>query len=181
MAIPLNTMTQVLIASSEVEPGIADPDLALWTLVVFCLLMGLLYAFAWGPICEALDKREEAIRNDLESAKANAEKARLNHEAYEAKLATAAQEANQIVAAAKEEAEHAKARIVSEGNTEAERLKERGLAEVETAKRAAVNDLAQSSVDNAVGLASRLINKSLDRDSHAQLIRESLDKFSQPK
>lgn len=181
MANLLVGVSGMLLASTEAEPGLADPDLALWTLVVFCLLMVLLYTFAWGPVCEALDKREESIRNDLEAARKSAEQAREAQIAYESKLALAADEANKLVSDARVEAERARARIVNEAEAEADRVKTSGMAEVEMAKRAAVNELAQSSVDNAVGLAGRMIGKTLDKDSHAELIRESLEKFKTPK
>lgn len=173
--------SSTLLASSDmdaVDKGFADPDLALWTLFIFLLLLGLLYAFAWGPICEALDKREQSLRDDLEKARAGAEEAEKTLAEYNAKLASAGEEASTIVATARDEAEKARQRIVTEGKEEADRIRDRGYADVEAAKKAAVNSLAEASVDNAVGLAGRMIGKSVDKDAHAQLIRESLDKFS---
>jgi F-type H+-transporting ATPase subunit b len=168
-----------LIAAAEKEQGVVDPDLVLWSFLIFFLLLALLYKFAWGPICEALDKREESIRTDLEQAKLSAEKAREAQATYEVKLATAAQEANQIVAAAREEATNARAKILADAHQEAESIKQRGLADVESARRAVVNDLAQASVDQAVGLAGKMINRTLDKNAHADLISESVGKFGQ--
>lgn len=179
--ISLLAMGSQLLAAAETEAAdqaFADPDLALWTLFIFLILMALLYAFAWGPICEALDKREQSIREDIEKARVGAEDAERVLAEYNAKLAAAGEEASSIVAGAREEADKARERIVNEGKDEAERIRQRGYADVESAKKAAVNALAQSSVDNAVGLAGRMIGKDVDKDAHAELIRESLEKFS---
>lgn len=177
----LFALSTQLLAAAETEAAdqaFADPDLALWTFFIFMILLGLLYVFAWGPICEALDKREQSIREDIEKARVGAEDAERTLAEYNARLAAAGEEASSIVAGAREEAEKARERIVNEGKEEAERIRERGYADVESAKKAAVNTLAQASVDSAVGLAGRMIGKSVDKDAHAELIRESLEKFS---
>ncbi|MBL8890793.1 MAG: F0F1 ATP synthase subunit B [Planctomycetaceae bacterium] len=167
------------LAAAEKEQGFADPDLVLWSFLIFGLLLFLLRQFAWGPICEALDKREAGIKHDLEQAKLSAEKAREAQATYEAKLAAAAQEANQIVAAAREEAANTKSKILADAHQEAESVRQRGLADVEAARRAVVNELAQASVDHAVGLAGKLINRSLDKNAHSDLISQSVNTFAQ--
>lgn len=172
------TMVSLPLASGGSDGTISDPDLALWTFIVFGILLVILYVFAWGPICEALDAREEAIQADLDSARVNAEKSEQAQRELDAKLAEAASTANKIVSDAKDEAEKAKERIINEGNAEAKRLVDRGMSDIESAKKAAVATLAQSSVDNAVGLAGKMIGKTLDKDSHAELIQSSLDKFA---
>jgi F-type H+-transporting ATPase subunit b len=146
------------LAAAEAEAGFLDPDLVLWSFFIFGLLLFLLRQFAWGPICEALDKREESIRQNLEQAKIGAEKAREAQAAYESKLAAAAQEANQIVSTAREEAATAKSKILAEAHQDAESIKQRALADIEAARRAVVNELAQSSVDQAVGLSGQMNN-----------------------
>ncbi len=58
------------------NPLVIDPDLAIWTALVFLGLMAVLYKFAWGPIVEALDAREQTVRNHLAAAEAQHEEAR---------------------------------------------------------------------------------------------------------
>src|SRR2546423_1274871 len=51
------------------EPPIFTPvriDLAIWTLVVFLLLLFILTKYAWGPMLDALKKREENVRSAIE-------------------------------------------------------------------------------------------------------------------
>src|SRR5204863_898440 len=45
-----------------------DPGLYIWTIVVFLVLLGLLARFAWKPLLEALEARQELIRRLLDDA-----------------------------------------------------------------------------------------------------------------
>ena len=53
-----------------------DPGLFLWTIITFLVLLTLLAKFAWGPLLQSLDARQETIRKSL----ADAEKARTEAE-----------------------------------------------------------------------------------------------------
>src|SRR5262249_36670921 len=67
----------------------AAPELAIWTLIVFLLLLFILTKFAWKPMLEALRKREQTIRGAVEEAKvARADTERMKND-FEAKLAEA--------------------------------------------------------------------------------------------
>ena len=58
-----------------------DPGLFIWTIVTFLVLLGLLAKFAWRPLLDALERRQESIRKSLDDAqKAKQELERLNVE-----------------------------------------------------------------------------------------------------
>ena len=46
-----------------------DPGLYIWTIVTFLVLVALLGKFAWRPLLDALDRRQEAIRKSLDEAR----------------------------------------------------------------------------------------------------------------
>jgi len=74
-----------------------DPGLYIWTIVTFLLLVTLLGKFAWRPLLDALDRRQEAIRKSLDEAKvARQELGRLNEESARV-LAAARAEADAII------------------------------------------------------------------------------------
>src|SRR3954470_10846044 len=86
-----------------------DPGLFIWTIVTFLVLLGLLAKFAWGPLLQALDVRQQAIRKALDDAQlAQAELGRLE------------QESAQIIRRARMEAES----IITQSRADAERLRE---------------------------------------------------------
>ena len=45
-----------------------DPGLFIWTILTFLVLLYLLRRFAWGPLLQALDSRQDTIRKSLDDA-----------------------------------------------------------------------------------------------------------------
>jgi len=59
-----------------------DPGLFIWTIVTFLVLLALLAKFAWRPLLQALESRQERIRKSLEDAeRARQELERLQQDA----------------------------------------------------------------------------------------------------
>ena len=46
-----------------------DPGLYVWTILTFLVLLALLAKFAWRPLLEALERRQESIRKSLDDAR----------------------------------------------------------------------------------------------------------------
>ena len=57
--------------AAEINPLAFQQDLALWTAVVFLVLLAILWRFAWGPVAGGLDKRERQIADQIAFAIAN--------------------------------------------------------------------------------------------------------------
>ena len=58
-----------------------DPGLYIWTIVTFLVLVAALAKFAWRPLLEALERRQDQIRKSLDDAqKAKQELEKLNVE-----------------------------------------------------------------------------------------------------
>jgi F-type H+-transporting ATPase subunit b len=153
-------------------------DLAIATFVVFMGLLAILTKFAWGPISAALTRREETIARQIEEAKAAAEKASASLREYEARLAAATEEARQIVAGARKDAESAKDRIVAEAREAAQKERERAVADITVAKNQALDAIAQKSVQTAVTLASNIIRREVKPQDHEALIGDAINGFS---
>ncbi len=152
-------------------------DLAIFSLVVFLLLLAILLRFAWGPIVEGLDKREAAVAANIKQAVDNAAKSEQLVRDHEARLADAAEETKKIIDKAKADAERSAQRIVEQAEEAAARERERAIADIENAKSTALAEVSEKSVDIALGLAGGIVRKNLDRDQHADLIRDALDQF----
>jgi len=167
-------------ASKELEePGSIAGDMAIYTLVVFILMVVILRVAAWNPIKKALDDREQGIIDHIADARRSAEKAERLLEEYEAKIAAAAQEANEIVAEGRRDAEATKERIVEEAQEAASAERDRALNDIEIAKNAALQDVAEKSADIAVALAGKIVNKELNASDHQALIKETLDNIQE--
>ena len=126
---------------------------------------------------QGVEKREQAIADKIEEARVSAEKAAEQLRSYEARLATATEEANKIVGQARRDAEAAKDRILAEAQQLSQRERERAIEDIHAAKNVALREIAQQSVNAAVSLAGRIVHREVKAQDHAQLIREALEQF----
>ena len=79
-----------------------------------------------------------------------------------------------MIASARKDAESAGQRILAEAQQEASRQKDRALADIESAKVAALSELGARSTDIAFSLARGVVGRELKQADHQQLIQESL-------
>ncbi|HBE71014.1 MAG TPA: ATP synthase F0 subunit B [Planctomycetaceae bacterium] len=152
-------------------------DLALFNAVVFLILLMGLMAFAWKPIIEGLEKREKRIAGNIQQAEEDAAAAKAKLAEYEQKLASASEEAQEIVATARKDAEAAGQKIVAAAQEDAARLQERAESEIESAKKVALSELAGQSTAIAMSVAGRVVGREVNADDHNGLIQEMLSKL----
>jgi F-type H+-transporting ATPase subunit b len=152
-------------------------DLAIYTFIVSVLLLLILLKFAWRPIIVGLKKREDKIARQIEEAHLANQRANQTLQEYQARLDAAAEEVRGLIAEGRREAEASRDKILSEAQEAAQRERERALAEIGAAKNQALSEIAATHVDHAFALARQVVRKEITPDEHAQLIRESLDRF----
>ena len=170
--------------SSMTSPitGLTNPiafktDMAIFTFVVFLLILAVLTKFAWGPIAHGLEAREKSIADKIEQARIAAEQATAQLQQYEAKLAAATAEAQLIVAKARQDADAAGQKIVADAQAAASKERERAVADIGAAKNQALREIAEKSVDTAIGLARNIIRREVRPGDHEQLIQDALKQF----
>ena len=172
------------IGLGDASPSVLKPeefreDLALWTLVVFLLLLAILWKFAWGPIAAGLQNREQTIANYIADAKRAHEEAKLLLGEHQQKLAHAAEEVRALLEEARRDAEYTKQDILSEAKAGAEAERVRALREIEAATDGALKQLAERSADLAVELAGKIVSAKLSPADHAKLIQDAVSRFPQ--
>lgn len=143
-------------------------------LVNFGLLLLLLYLFAYKPILAMLDQRASRIRNSLEEA----DKVRLDAQEQQASmqrtLDEGRQEGQRVLAEAREAAERYREQQQAQAQTEAEAMLERARSEIRSERDAALEQVRAEFAELAVTAAERIIHRSLDADTHKDLIDEVL-------
>lgn len=150
------------------------PDLAIWTLAVFLLLLFILRRAAWGPMLEALRKREETIRSAVEEAKvARAETQRVTAE-FQAEMARKMAEIPRIMEEARRDAENLKQEMVAKATQEIQAERQRLRREVETAKDQALKEISDTAAQLATLISAKAIRRSLTPDDHRRLVDEAL-------
>lgn len=168
-----------LLGSGGHNPPLAfRVDTMIFSLIIFLGLAAVLFKFAWKPIMEGLEAREKRIADNIDAADLAKSQALAQLQSYEDKLAGAQGEAAALIAEAKQDAVTAKDKIMAEAAEEAQRTRDRALADIESAKSAAVRELAETSVDSAVELAGSIVGRSLNKQDHADLIEKSIEQFT---
>ncbi|MGD9634059.1 MAG: ATP synthase F0 subunit B [Pirellulales bacterium] len=162
------------------NPLAIDPDLAIWTLVVFLVMFAILKTFAWPQIAAAVDERERNIAGTIDAANAKLEEAKRILADHEAKLAATAGEVKEMLDEARRDAEVVKKRIEEDGRKAAADEVARGRVEIKRAKDEALQDLAVTSAKLAIELGERVVRDQLQisPEHQARIVRDALDKLA---
>jgi F-type H+-transporting ATPase subunit b len=156
------------------SPAWFQTDLALWSFAVFLLLMFLLTKFAWKPIMEGLDKREQGIADTIAATKAANEEAKSMLASYERRLAEAADEVRGMLEEARRDAEATKTAIVAEARKAADDEQARAKREIGLATDDALSKIAERAGELAVDVAGKFLRQKLSADDQQQMIRDSV-------
>jgi F-type H+-transporting ATPase subunit b len=159
--------------------GVAEwhTDLAIWSFVVFLILLAILTKFAWKPIVAGLEKREQGIEENIAAAHRANDEAKVMLGEYEKKLAGAADQVRQMLDGARRDAEQTKLEIVAEAKGAAQLEQQRGVREVRTAVDQALKELSEKSTNLAVDLAGKIVRSKLNPADHSRLVQEAIAEF----
>jgi F-type H+-transporting ATPase subunit b len=139
-------------------------------LINFLLLLALLRVVAYRPILNLLDQRAARIRESMERAEQiNREAARMEEE-FKQRLEQARREAQAIIANATQAAERLRQEAQERAQREAEAFLARAREQIERDRERALAELRAYVADLAILAASKVIERSLDRSAHADLI-----------
>jgi F-type H+-transporting ATPase subunit b len=154
----------------------AEPGLMIWTIISFVILLVLLWKVAYKPITKALKKREDSIRDSLEEAQKTRESAETLLNDYKNQLAAAREEAQKIISEGKIMGENVKKEIIQKAHEESNQIVKRAQEEIEFQKEKALMELKERIADLTIMAASKVIEKTLDKKDHEQLIDEYISK-----
>ena len=152
-----------------------DPGLFMWTIVTFFIVLAILKWMAWGPLIEALDKREEDIRNALSSAEKAREEADKVAGEYEEMIGKAQSEAQKIVSESKAAGERVRTEIKVTAEKEAGDILEKAKKQIQSEKANAIQEIRSTVVEFSLQAASKVIEKNLDSEDNRRLIKETID------
>lgn len=154
-------------------------DTALWSVVVFLLLLFVLRSKAWGPILEGLQKREDTIRSSLEEAKKTRVEMEQMRTGFQQELANAHKQIPVLMEEARKKAEEMTADMTAKASAQIQADRERLRREMEIAKDQALKELWEQSAQLASLISAKAIGRSLSADEHHRLINEALMEVGQ--
>jgi F-type H+-transporting ATPase subunit b len=146
-----------------------------WLLVIFVGLVFLLKKFAWKPILDAVNEREEGIKNALLAAE-NAKKDMQNLKADNEKLlAEARAERDLMIKEAREIKEKMIADAKSEAQAQGEKMIDQAKASIESEKNAAMAELKNQVSSLSLEIAEKLLQDELsNKESQTKLVEKML-------
>ena len=159
---------------SSRHPLLPKPAEFIPALIAFLIIWFALAKLAWPSILGMMEKRQQKIQEDLEAAaneKADAEK---EHREYQAQIAEARHEADEIIAKAKREAESERSRILAKAQEDAAATVAKAHDAVSSERRKAMIELSGSVVDLSVEIASKIIGNNLSEADQRKLAEKYL-------
>lgn len=153
-------------------------ETAIWTLVVFLIVVCVLGKFAFRPIADALDAREKAVADQIAAAHQANEEAKNVLGQYQQKLADSKDEVREILETARQDAQRSAAGIMEKAQEEAGNIRERAKKEIEAATANALQNIAEKSATLATQLAGKMIKADVTPEAHNELIRGAIEEFA---
>jgi F-type H+-transporting ATPase subunit b len=165
-------------AAAEEEGGsfLVEPGLGLmfWTLLVFLAAFLVLRKLAWPQITAALDKRQHAIEESIETAERTRAEARQLLDEYRERLREARSQADEIVARARKAGEVQEREAGEAARVKREEMMEQTRRDIQAETRRAIQEIRGEVADLTVLATEKVTRKTLDADDQRRLVEEAL-------
>jgi F-type H+-transporting ATPase subunit b len=155
---------------------LVSPSLGLmiWTLIAFGVTLWVLSKIAFPRIQEALDKRANAIRENVEAAEKQRQEADELLKEYRSRLQEAREQADDIIARSRKAAEAARAQANDDGRAKREELVAAARRDIEAETRRSLERIRKEVADLTVMATEKVTRKSLDDEDHKRLVDDAL-------
>ena len=156
--------------------GLVTPALGLvfWTTLAFLTVLFLLKKMAWKPILESIKEREKNINDAIETAKRTQEEMARLKASNEDLMKKAREERDAIL----KEARDAKETIISEAKSKATQEADRILASarenIKNEKMAAVTELKNQVAVLSIEIAEKILKNELSKDEKQKSLVNNL-------
>jgi F-type H+-transporting ATPase subunit b len=140
----------------------------------FLLLLVVLNYLLYKPLVSKMQERTTAIEKALEEAHAARAEAARQQEENASRLRSAYQEAATIREQALKEAAEEQRKLVEAAQAEARRLVETAKAQTEAEIRLARDELRREVAGLAVGVAEKLVRRSLRDEDHRRIVDDAI-------
>ncbi len=154
--------------------GISLPTL-LAQIVNFAILFGLLYLVAYKPIMRMLDERSKKVQESMEQTEYIKEQAEHAEEETKRRIEAGSKEGQEVIARAVRTGEEVRQQAQQEAREEGESLITRARASIQRERDDAIDELRKEFADLTILAAEKVIDRSLDKKAHRQLIDKTLE------
>ena len=154
-----------------VSPGLG---LMIWTLALFGVTMLVLAKFAFPRISEALEKRANAIAENIDASERQRQEAEKLLAEYRERLKEAREQADDITARARKASENAIAEATTDGKAKREELVAAARRDIEAETRRSLEQIRREVADLTVIATEKVTRRSLTPEDHKRLVEDAL-------
>jgi len=140
----------------------------------FAILLGLLYLVAYKPIMRMLDERSQKVKESMEQTELIKQQAERAEEEVKKQIKAAGREGQEMIARAVRSGEDTKQKAQQDAKQDAESLIARAQVEIQRERDEAIGELRKEFADLTILAAGKVIDRSLDKKAHRQLIDKVL-------
>ena len=159
--------------------GLADLGINLPTLLAqivnFVILFGLLYLVAYKPLMRMLDKRSKAVEESMKQTEYIKQQAAQAEEETKRRIEAASKEGQEVIARAVRNGEEMRQQAQHEARKDAESLIGRARTEIQRERDESIDELRKEFAELTILAAEKVIDRSLDKETHRQLIDKTLE------
>ncbi len=145
-----------------------------WVGVAFAIFVIAVFKPGRRVLTQALDGRIANIRGEVEEAQRLREEAQAMLASYQRRQREAIQEAEQIIAHAREEAERSKAQAEAELEASVARRERQAADKIAQAEAAALEEIREKAVDMAIDATARLLEEKMAGKSGEQAVADAI-------
>jgi F-type H+-transporting ATPase subunit b len=148
--------------------------LMIWTLLLFGISMVVLWKLAFPRISEALDRRQHAIEESIETAEHIRQEADELLAEYRERLRQARHQAEEIVERARKAGETREREALQEAHGRREQLLEQTRRDIEVETRRAIDEIRREVADLTVMATEKVTRKTLSEEDQRRLVEDAL-------
>jgi F-type H+-transporting ATPase subunit b len=151
-----------------------DVGLMIWTLLAFGITLIILWKLAFPQIAAALDRRQQAIEDSIDTAQRTKTEAEELLAEYRERLREARLQADEIVARARKAGENLQSESKADAARQREELMAQTRRDVENETRRAIQEIRREVADLTVLATEKVTRKSLTEADQRRLVDEAL-------
>ena len=153
-------------------------DAVLLAIAVFVMFLFLSYML-FNPAREMLKKRQDKVKNDIDSAEKSREDAAKLKEEYENRLREIHKEEDAILRAARQKALENETKIIDQAKAEAANIIERANHQAELEMKKAQDEIKKEIITVASMVAGKAVSEKLDIEIQDSLIDDTLKEIGE--
>ena len=153
-------------------------DAVLLAIAVFVMFLFLSYML-FNPAREMLKKRQDKVKNDIDSAEKSREDAAKLKEEYENRLREIHKEEDAILSAARQKALENETKIIDQAKAEAANIIERANHQAELEMKKAQDEIKKEIITVASMVAGKAVSEKLDIEIQDSLIDDTVKEIGE--